>query len=134
MITIYHNPRCSNSRNALAMIIASGETPNIIQYLDTPPNHDVLRTIIDMLELSARELLRSKEPVYSELQLGEPSLSDDQLIDAMVKHPILLNRPIVITSKGARLCRPPERVLDLLKNPVIHFITENGEEVHYSPN
>ncbi|WP_249977228.1 arsenate reductase (glutaredoxin) [Vreelandella olivaria] len=132
MVTIYHNPRCSASRNTLAMITASGETPEIIHYLETPLSRERLVTLMSMMKISPRELLRSKEAIFTELNLGEPSLHDDQLIDAMVAHPILINRPIVVTQKGARLCRPPEQVLGLLRQPVSHFTKEDGKIVYYS--
>lgn len=111
---IYHNPKCGSSRNALAMIKASGEDPIIIEYLKTPPT---------------RELMRDKGTLYDELGLGDDSLPDDELIDAMIEHPILINRPIVVTDKGTRLCRPPELVLGLLDSPVATFTKENGDVV-----
>ena len=121
---IYHNPGCGTSRNTLAMIKASGETPEVIEYLKTPPSRERLVALLAMMQISPRELLRRKETPYAELGLDDPALSDDQLIDAMMAHPILINRPIVVTDNGARLCRPSERVLDLLERPVEHFSKE----------
>ncbi len=128
---IYHNPDCGTSRNTLAMIKASGETPEVIEYLKTPPSRERLMTLLSMMQITARDLLRRKAPPYAELGLDDPALSDDQLIDAMMTHPILINRPIVVTDKGARLCRPSERVLDLLERPVEHFSKEDGEVIRY---
>ena len=113
-IKIYHNPKCSNSRNALALIREHGHEPNVVLYLDTPPTRLELQDIIQATGDSARALMRSKETVYGQLGLDNPSLSEDALIDAMLAHPILMNRPIVITPKGTRLCRPPELVLEIL--------------------
>ncbi|MBK6286421.1 MAG: arsenate reductase (glutaredoxin) [Gammaproteobacteria bacterium] len=121
---IYHNPGCGTSRNTLAMIKASGETPEVIEYLKTPPSRERLVALLAMMQITPRELLRRKETPYAELGLDDPALSDDQLIDAMMAHPILINRPIVVTDNGARLCRPSERVLDLLERPVEHFSKE----------
>ena len=128
---IYHNPECGTSRNTLAMIEASGETPEVIEYLKAPPGRKRLVELIAMIGCTPRELLRRKGTPYDELNLEAPALTDEQLIDAMMAHPILINRPIVITDKGARLCRPSERVLDLLANPVASFTKEDGEIVHY---
>lgn len=121
---IYHNPGCGTSRNTLAMIKASGETPEVIEYLKTPPSRERLVALLAMMQITPRELLRRKETPYAELGLDDPALSDDQLIDALMAHPILINRPIVVTDNGARLCRPSERVLDLLERPVEHFSKE----------
>lgn len=129
--TIYHNPNCGTSRNTLAMIKASGEMPEIIHYLETPPSREKLLALLAMMQLLPRELLRQKGTPYDELNLDDPSLSDHQLIDAMMAHPILINRPIVVTSKGARLCRPSEKVLDLLEQPIASFTKEDGEIVYY---
>lgn len=129
---IYHNPACGTSRNTLAMIEASGEQPEVIEYLETPPSRQRLVELLAMMGIPPRELLRRKGTPYDELNLDDPALSDDQLIDAMMTHPILINRPIVVTTKGARLCRPSERVLDLLDNPVATFTKEDGEVVHHS--
>ena len=113
-IKIYHNPKCSNSRNALALIREHGHEPNVVLYLDTPPTRLELQDIIQATGDSARALMRSKETVYGQLGLDNPSLSEDALIDAMLAHPILMNRPIVVTHIGTRLCRPPELVLEIL--------------------
>ena len=126
---IYHNPNCGTSRNALAMLKASGEVPEVIEYLQTPPSRARLVELLSMMEIAPRDLLRRKGTPYDELKLDDPALSDEQLIDAMVQHPILINRPIVVTAKGAKLCRPSEAVLDLLENPVEHFVKEDGEVV-----
>lgn len=128
---IYHNPKCGTSRNTLAMIEASGETPAIIEYLKTPPDRNRLVELIAMMGIAPRELLRQKGTPYDELDLGNPALTDEQLIDAMLAHPILINRPIVVTDKGARLCRPSELVLGLLAEPVASFTKEDGEIVNY---
>lgn len=127
---IYHNPECGTSRNTLAMIEASGETPDIVEYLKTPPSRERLVELISMMAITPRALLRRKGTPFEELGLDDPALSDDQLIEAMMAHPILINRPIVVTDKGARLCRPSERVLRLLANPVATFTKEDGEVVH----
>jgi len=132
-VTIYHNPNCGTSRNTLAMIKASGEDPDVIHYLETPPSRERLVALLAMMKLPPRALLRRKGTPYDELTLDDPTLSDDQLIDAMLAHPILINRPIVITPKGAKLCRPSEQVLALLKRPVAHFVKEDGEHVDYPP-
>lgn len=129
---IYHNPKCGTSRNTLAMIEASGETSEIIEYLKTPPTRERLVELIAMLGIAPRALLRQKGTPYDELNLGDVALTDEQLIDAMMAHPVLINRPIVITDKGARLCRPSELVLDLLAEPVKEFIKEDGEVVRFS--
>lgn len=113
-ITIYHNARCSNSRGALALIQAAGHTPTVIDYLQQPPSVADLKALVKACGLPVREIMRSKEAIYTELGLAAPSLSDDALIAAIHAHPVLLNRPIVVTPKGTRLCRPPELVLDLL--------------------
>ena len=113
-VTIYHNPACSNSRNTLAMIRQRGGEPEIIEYLKTPPGRARLVELIQALGISPRELIRDKEKTYAELGLADPDWSDDELIDFMIGHPILIQRPIVVSPKGVRLCRPPELVLDLL--------------------
>jgi len=128
---IYHNPKCGTSRNTLAMMLASGETPEVIEYLQTPPTRERLIELITRMGISPRALLRQKGTPYDELNLGDTSLTDEQLIDAMMAHPILINRPIVITDKGVRLCRPSELVLDLLAEPVKEFIKEDGEVVRH---
>jgi arsenate reductase (glutaredoxin) len=113
-VTIYHNPACGTSRNTLAMIRQSGEEPEVIEYLKTPPSRARLVELIKAMSISARGLLREKGTPYAELGLADPKWSDDELIDFMLAHPILINRPIVVTAKGVRLCRPSELVLDLL--------------------
>jgi arsenate reductase len=128
-VTIYHNPACGTSRNTLAMIRASGVEPEVIEYLKTPPGRARLLELIAAMGISARALLREKGTPFAELGLGDPALSDAALIDAMLAHPILINRPIVVTPKGARLCRPSELVLDLLDNPPASFVKEDGEVV-----
>lgn len=116
-ITIYHNPACSTSRNVLATIRQSGEEPRVIEYLKTPPDRETLRALIAAMGLRPRDLLRRKEALYAGLGLADPSLSDDALIDAMVAHPVLIERPIVVRGNRARLCRPADAVLDLLSGP-----------------
>ncbi|MBZ9742033.1 MULTISPECIES: arsenate reductase (glutaredoxin) [unclassified Mesorhizobium] len=128
-VTIYHNPDCGTSRNTLAMIRASGEEPVVIEYLKHPPSRNRLRQLIAAMGIPVRALLREKGTPYAELGLADPKYSDEQLLDAMLRHPILINRPIVETSKGTRLCRPSELVLDLLDHPVNHFTKEDGEVV-----
>ena len=128
-VTIYHNPSCGTSRNTLAMIRQSGEEPEVIEYLKAPPGRAQLVELIAALGISARELLREKGTPYAELGLADPKWSDDELIDFMLAHPILINRPIVVTAKGVRLCRPSELVLDLLDRPVNSFVKEDGEAV-----
>ena len=129
-VTIYHNPSCGTSRNTLAMIRQSGEEPEIIEYLKTPPTRERLIELLRSMRMRPRELLRRKGTPYDELGLDEPKWSDDELITLMLEHPILINRPIVVTSKGARLCRPSEVVLEILSNPAIGaFAKEDGEVV-----
>ncbi|HKS18934.1 MAG TPA: arsenate reductase (glutaredoxin) [Bradyrhizobium sp.] len=128
-VTIYHNPACGTSRNTLAMIRQSGEEPEVIEYLKTPPSRARLVELIKAMGIPVRALLREKGTPYAELGLGDSKWSDDQLIDFMLDHPILINRPIVVTPKGVRLCRPSEAVLDLLNNPVGTFVKEDGEAV-----
>jgi arsenate reductase len=128
---IYHNPDCGTSRNTLAMINASGESPEVVEYLKMPPSRERLVALLSMMQITPRELLRRKGTPYDELGLDDPTLSDDQLTDAMMAHPILINRPIVVTDKGARLCRPSEWVLELLERPVKHFTKADGEVIHY---
>lgn len=129
-ITIYHNPKCGTSRNVLELIRNTGEEPEIIEYLKTPASREKIVELLGRMGITAGELLRGKEALAAELGLGDPSLADDVLIDAMAAHPILMNRPVVITPMGARLCRPSEAVLDILPSP--HrgaFRKEDGEEV-----
>jgi len=129
-VTIYHNPDCGTSRNTLAMIRQSGEEPVIIEYLKTPPSRARLVELIAAMGISARALLREKGTPYAELGLADPKWSDDQLIYFMLAHPILINRPIVVTPKGTKLCRPSEAVLDILPNPHIgRFVKEDGEVI-----
>ena len=129
-ITIYHNPACGTSRNTLAMIRQSGEEPEVIEYLKTPPSRARLVELISAMGIRPRDLLREKGTPYAELGLGDPRWSDDELIDAMLEHPILINRPIVATPLGTKLCRPSEAVLDILPNPDIGpFTKEDGEVV-----
>jgi len=129
-VTIYHNPDCGTSRNTLAMIRANGEEPVVIEYLRTPPSRARLLELIAAMAIPVRGLLREKGTPYAELGLADTRWTDAQLIDFMLAHPILINRPIVETPKGTRLCRPSEKVLDILPNPDIGpFIKENGERV-----
>lgn len=129
-ITIYHNPACGTSRNTLAMIRQSGEEPEVIEYLKTPPSRERLAELIAAMGISPRELLRQKGTPYAELELDSPRWSDDELIDFMMAHPILINRPIVETPLGTKLCRPSEAVLDILPNADIGpFTKEDGEVV-----
>lgn len=128
---IFHNPKCGTSRNTLAIMQASGETPEVVEYLKTPPSREYLVELLALMHITPRELIRSKENVYSEIGLDNPTLTDAQLIDAMIAHPILINRPIVVTNKGAALCRPSERVFELLENPVSSFTKEDGEIVKH---
>ena len=129
-ITIYHNPKCGTSRNTLAMIRNSGFEPEVIEYLKTPPDRATLQTLIAATGQPVIDLVRGKEAVFTELHLGAPGVTDEQLIDAMLQHPILINRPIVVTPLGTRLCRPSERVLDILPTPQQGaFTKEDGEVV-----
>ena len=128
---IYHNPDCGTSRNVLAMLRQSGETPDVIEYLKTPPTRERLVELLAAMNITPRELLRQKEPICTELGLGDSTVSDEQLIDAMMAHPILINRPIVVTDRGARLCRPSEQVLALLERPLTEFTKEDGEVVRF---
>ncbi|MES2751547.1 MAG: arsenate reductase (glutaredoxin) [Pseudomonadota bacterium] len=132
-VTIYHNPDCGTSRNTLAIIRQSGEEPVVIEYLKNPPSRERLVQLIAAMGLTPRALLREKGTPYTELGLADPKWTDDQLLDAMLAHPILINRPIVETLRGTRLCRPSEAVLDLLDNPVATFIKEDGEAVVAAP-
>jgi arsenate reductase len=128
-VTIYHNPDCGTSRNTLAMIKASAEEPLVIEYLKHPPSRTRLLELIQAMGISVRALLREKGTPYAELELGDPRWTDEQLLDFMQAHPILINRPIVETPRGTRLCRPSEAVLDLLDAPVRSFVKEDGEVV-----
>ena len=128
-ITIYHNPDCGTSRNTLAMIRASGDEPIVIEYLKHPPSRARLQELARKMDLPLRSLLREKGTPYAQLGLGDPKWSDDQLLDFMMAHPILINRPIVETPKGTRLCRPSEAVLDILPNSEIGPFTKEAGEV-----
>ncbi len=129
-VTIYHNPACGTSRNTLALIRNSGVEPTVIEYLKTPPTRDELAGLIRRMGVPARSLLREKGTPYAELGLGDPCLGDDRLLDAMMAHPILINRPIVVTPLGVRLCRPSEAVLDILPDAQRGaFAKEDGEAV-----
>ena len=129
-IIIYHNPACGTSRNTLALIFNCGVEPHIIEYLKTPPSRGELASLIGRMGILARDLLRKKGTPYDELKLDDPALTDEQLIDAMMAHPILINRPIVVTPNGVKLCRPSEAVLDILPLPQQgEFRKEDGELV-----
>lgn len=129
-VTIYHNPACGTSRNTLAMIRNSGDEPKVVLYLETPPTRDVLLRLIADMGISVRELLRKKGTPYEELGLDNPAWSDEELVDFMWMNPILMNRPIVVTPLGTRLCRPSELVLDILPNSqTAPFVKEDGEVV-----
>ncbi|MBL8845344.1 MAG: arsenate reductase (glutaredoxin) [Hyphomicrobium zavarzinii] len=127
-ITIYHNPACGTSRNTLAMIRQSGEEPRVVEYLVTPPSREELAALIRAMGIPVRDLLRRKGTPYDALGLDDPKWTDEELIDFMMAHPILINRPIVVTPLGTRLCRPSEAVIDILPNPDIGpFVKEDGE-------
>ena len=129
-VTIYHNPDCGTSRNALALIRHAGIEPVVIEYLKTPPSKEKIRELVAAMGIPLRDLLRRKETPYAELRLDDPALSDERLLDAMVEHPILMNRPIVVTDLGAKLCRPSEEVLELLPVPrLAPFTKEDGDVV-----
>jgi arsenate reductase len=129
-VTIYHNPDCGTSRNTLAMIRQSGIEPTVIEYLKTPPSREKLKELISAMGSSVRALLREKGTPCKELGLDDPRWTDEQLIDQMLGHPILINRPIVVTPKGVKLCRPSEAVLDILPNSHIgRFVKEDGEVI-----
>ncbi len=129
-IVIYHNPECGTSRNALAMIRNAGIEPHVVEYLKTPPSRALLVDLIDRAGMTPRELLREKGTPYAELGLGDTSLSDDALVDAMMAHPILINRPLIVSPLGVKLCRPSEAVLDLLPSGQRGaFAKEDGEQV-----
>lgn len=128
-VTIYHNPACGTSRNTLAIIRASGETPVVIEYLKTPPDRETLRELITAMGISVRALLREKDTPYAELGLDDPKWSDDELLHFMLAHPLLIQRPIVVSPLGVKVCRPSEAVFDLLENPVARFTKEDGEVV-----
>ena len=129
-IVIYHNPECGTSRNALAMIRNAGIEPHVVEYLKTPPSRALLVELIERAGISPRDLLREKGTPYAELGLGDTSLSDEALVDAMMAHPILINRPLVVSPLGVKLCRPSEAVLDLLPSRQLGaFAKEDGEQV-----
>ena len=129
-VTIYHNPACGTSRNALELIRATGAEPEVVHYLETPPTRDEVVSLMKRMGIGPRDLLREKGTPYRELGLGDTSLTDDQLIDAMMEHPILINRPIVVGPKGIRLCRPSEEVLSILDGALAaDFVKEDGEVV-----
>jgi len=132
-VTIFHNPDCGTSRNTLAMIRASGQTPVVIEYLKNPPSRERLAGLLKAMDMPARALLREKGTPYAELGLAGAKWSEDELIDQMLAHPILINRPIVETPKGTRLCRPSEAVLPLLDKPVRDFVKEDGEKIACTP-
>jgi arsenate reductase (glutaredoxin) len=128
-ITIYHNPACGTSRNTLAMIRQSGEEPEVIEYLKTPPSREKLKELVAAMGITPRELLRKKGTPYEDLGLDDPKWTDEELIGFMLEHPILINRPVVVTRKGTKLCRPSEAVLDILPNPEIGPFTKDDGEV-----
>lgn len=129
-IVIYHNPECGTSRNVLAMVRNAGIEPHVVEYLKTPPSRPLLERLIARAGLTPRDLLREKGTPYAELGLGDPGLSDEALIDAMMAHPILINRPLVVSPLGVRLCRPSEAVLDLLPDGQQGaFVKEDGTPV-----
>jgi arsenate reductase (glutaredoxin) len=129
-VTLYHNPDCGTSRNTLALIRNAGVEPTIIEYLKTPPDRETLKTLLEKMGMKPRQLLREKGTPYAELALDNPALSEDELLDAMLAHPILINRPIVVTRWGVKLCRPSERVLDILPLPQRGPVAkEDGEPV-----
>ncbi len=128
-VVIYHNPACGTSRNTLAMIRNAGIEPHVIEYLKTPPTRTMIRDLAMRAGLSIRDLLREKGTPYAELGLGDPALDDEALLDAIAEHPILLNRPIVVSPRGVGLCRPSEAVLDLLPAQQGEFVKEDGERV-----
>ena len=128
-VIIYHNPQCGTSRNALGLIRNAGIEPHVVEYLKTPPTRLLLRQLIDRMGISVRDVIRQKGTPFHELGLEDPSLSDDRLLDAMMAHPILINRPIVVSPKGVRLCRPSEAVLDLLPPQLGEFRKEDGQIV-----
>jgi len=130
-ITIFHNPQCGTSRNVLALIRHAGLEPRVVEYMSTPPSRDEIRALATAAGQPLRALLREKESVFSELGLADPALSDDALLDAIEQHPVLLNRPIVVTPLGTALCRPSEAVLELLPvGPLPPFTKSDGEVVH----
>ncbi|MEM8569777.1 MAG: arsenate reductase (glutaredoxin) [Pseudomonadota bacterium] len=130
MVTIYHNPKCGTSRNVLAIIRQAGEEPEVIEYLKFPPSRETLVSLLAAMSMTPRELLRQKGTPYEELGLSDTSLSDSEILDRMLEHPILIQRPIVVTAKGTKLCRPSETVLEILENVSFsEFTKEDGEVV-----
>lgn len=132
-VITYHNPACGTSRNTLGLIRNAGVEPHIIEYLKTPPTREMLANLIERMGVSVRSVLREKGTPYADLGLGDAAISDDALLDAMVQHPVLINRPIVVTPRGVRLCRPSETVLDLLPPQLDAFHKEDGEVVVNGP-
>ena len=128
-IVIYHNPACGTSRNTLAMIRNAGVEPHVIEYLKTPPGRAMVQDLVARMGMPLRALLREKDTPFAELGLGDPGLTDDQLLDAIAALPVLMNRPVVVSPKGVRLCRPSEDVLDLLPPQQGAFTKEDGEQV-----
>ena len=128
-VVIYHNPDCGTSRNTLGLIRNAGVEPHVVEYLKCPPSRELLVQLIARMGLTARDLLREKGTPYTDLGLGDPALTEDQLLDAMMALPILINRPIVVSPKGVRLCRPSETVLELLPPQLAAFSKEDGEAV-----
>ena len=128
-VVIYHNPACGTSRNTLGLIRNAGIEPHVVEYLKTPPNRAMVRQLAERARLTVRDLLREKGTPYAELGLDDRALTDDQLLDAIAEHPILFNRPLVVTPKGVALCRPSEAVLDLLPAQQGEFVKEDGERV-----
>lgn len=130
-VTIYHNPKCGTSRNTLAMMRASGEEPVVIEYIQNPPSRERLIELLIAMQMTPRQLLRERGTPFTELGLSDPKWTDGDLVDFMMAHPILINRPVVETPLGTRLCRPSELVLDILENPVSSFNKEDGEVITY---
>ncbi len=128
-VIVYHNPTCGTSRNTLAMIRNAGIEPHVVEYLKTPPNRVLIKQLLARAGLGVRDVLREKGTPYAELGLEDPALNDEQLLDAIEAHPVLLNRPLVVSPKGVRLCRPSEAVLDLLPAQQGEFVKEDGERV-----
>ncbi|MBP1181821.1 arsenate reductase (glutaredoxin) [Methylobacterium sp. PvR107] len=128
-VVIYHNPDCGTSRNALAMIRNAGIEPHVVEYLKTPPNRTLIERMLARAGITVREALREKGTPFAELGLGDPALTDGQLLDAVAADPVLLNRPLVVSPKGVRLCRPSEAVLDLLPGQQGELVKEDGERV-----
>jgi arsenate reductase len=128
-VIIYHNPDCGTSRNTLGMIRNAGIEPHVIEYLKTPPTRALLKQLIERMGMTVRSVLREKGTPFNDLGLGEQGLTDDQLLDAIMAHPILINRPIVVTAKGVRLCRPSETVVELLPAQRGEFVKQDGERV-----